>query len=141
MYHHSKMFTVYAIFHVLFLSTPSDIHSCLFLAITSSKVEEMIGPCVAWTEAVIVICQTTLKSVKTTFIVCSLWSIWQNLKAETLLHFKSNKAQSSLILLDGRCYKYIVKFTHQPKTSQTKRLILRFKNPCHFQLKMRNQYC
>lgn len=45
--------------------------SCLFGAITSSKQEEMICSCAAWTEPTTVM--PALKSIKDTFIECVLW--------------------------------------------------------------------
>ncbi len=70
----------------------SDVHPCLFHAITSK--EEMIGSRAAWTVAT-AICHDTLKSHKTVFIV---WISYKMTKADTLFHTKSN-----LLCLVCRC--------------------------------------
>ncbi len=65
MIHFSKMLCSFSML--------SDVYSCLFGAITSSQVEEMISSHVDWTEAATAICHSILKSVKTIFTVCILW--------------------------------------------------------------------
>ncbi len=92
----------------------SDVHSWLFPAVTSSK--EMIGSRAAWTEALLSTYHDTLV-LKPCLMIEFHNKNWQNLKAETLFHIKTNKAQSFLCLLEWRHAINNVLFKHQLKTT------------------------
>ncbi len=68
---------------------PSDVHSCLFYTVTSSKEEEMIFLCGTWTEALQQSVTTHWRAMINKQYLFEFFK-WPHLKAKTLFHTKSN---------------------------------------------------